>query len=102
LILAAAGVLDGRAAPTRRRATGAEDRPPLARLAELGHDIRAREALVVDAGVVTGGGVALAIDATLYLIGRLYGDDARDEVARVVEYDRAWEANRAALAIERG
>ena len=102
LILAAAGVLDGRAATTRRRPTGAEDRAPLARLAELGRDIRAREALVVDAGVVTGGGVALAIDATLYLIGRLYGDDARNEVARVIEYDRAWEANRAALGIERG
>jgi transcriptional regulator GlxA family with amidase domain len=58
--------------------SSAEDRAPLARLPELGRDIRPREALVVDAGVVTGGGVALAIDATLYLIGRLYGDDARN------------------------
>ncbi len=31
---------------------------------------------VADAGVVTGGGVSLAIDATLYLIGRIYGEDA--------------------------
>jgi transcriptional regulator GlxA family with amidase domain len=102
LILAAAGVLDGRAATTRRHATDAEDRPPLARPAELGRDIRAREVLVVDESVVTGGGVALAIDATLYLIGRLRGDDARGEVARVIEYDRAWKANRAALGIEQG
>jgi hypothetical protein len=36
------------------------------------------------------------------LIGRLYGEDARDEVARVIEYDRAWEANRAALGLIRG
>jgi transcriptional regulator GlxA family with amidase domain len=99
LILAAVGLLDGRTATTRRRATGAEDRSPLERLPEMGRDIQAREALVVDAGVVTGGGVSLAIDTTLYLIGRLYGEDARDEVARVIEYDRAWRANCAALGL---
>jgi len=102
LILAGAGVLDGRAATTRRRATPTEVRPPLALLPELGHDIRPREALVVDDGVVTGGGVSLAIDLTLYLIGRIYGEDARDEVARIIEYDRSWEANRTALGIEMG
>ena len=35
----------------------------------------------------------------LYLIGRLYGDNARDEVARIIEYDHVWAANRAALGI---
>ena len=50
-------------------------------------------------GVVTSGGVSLAIDGTLYLIGRIYGEDARDEVAKVIEYDRAFEANRRALGI---
>ncbi len=74
--------------------------PPLARLPELGRGITARLALVVDAGVATGGGVSLAIDLTLYLTGRTYGEEARDEVARVIEYDRAWEANRTALGIE--
>ena len=59
-------------------------------------------ALIVDAGVVTGGGVSLAIDATLYLIGRIYGETARDAVAQVIEYDRAWQANRAALGIVAG
>ena len=39
----------------------------------------------------------LAIDGTLYLIGRLYGEVARDEIARLIEYDRAFAANRAAL-----
>jgi hypothetical protein len=43
------------------------------------------------------GGVSLAIDGTLYLIGRLYGRGAQDEVARLIEYDRAYEANRVAL-----
>ena len=52
-----------------------------------------------DQGVVTSGGVSLAIDGTLYLIGQIYGEDARDEVAKVIEYDRAFEANRRALGI---
>jgi transcriptional regulator GlxA family with amidase domain len=55
--------------------------------------------VVEDQGVVTSGGVSLAIDGTLYLIGRIYGEDARDEVAKVIEYDRAFEANRRALGI---
>lgn len=97
LILAAAGLLDGLPATTRRRAVGSEARSPLALLAEFGTGIMPREALVVDAGVVTGGGVSLAIDTTLYLLGRLYGEDARDEIAAVIEYDRAWDANRRAL-----
>ncbi len=99
LILAAAGLLDGRRATTRRRAVGAEDQAPLQRLAVLGTDVRPTEALVVDDGVVTGGGVSLAIDTTLYLIGRLYGPAVRDDVAHAMEYERAWQANRAALGI---
>ena len=55
------------------------------------------EAVVVDCGIVTGGGVSLAIDTTLYLIGKFYGRGAADEVARLIEYDRAYAANRAAL-----
>ena len=102
LILAAVGVLDGRNATTRRRVAGAESRSPLSRLPDLGRGIAAREALVVDAGVVTGGGLSLAIDTSLYLIGRIYGEEARDAVARTIEYDRAWEANRAALGIGQG
>ena len=98
MILAAAGVLDGRAATTRRHAVGREAVAPLARLGEHAA-IRPRAAAVVDATVVTGGGVSLAIDATLYLLGRLYGPDAAAEVASVIEYDRAYAANRATLGI---
>ena len=101
LILAAAGLLDGRPATTRRRAVGQEEHAPLALLAVLGRDVRPREALLVDAGVVTGGGVSLAIDTTLYLIGRLYGSGAQSRVAEIIEYDRAWRANAAALPVER-
>lgn len=99
LILAAAGLLDGAPATTRRRAVGLERQAPLQVLRGFGNGVQPQEALVVDAGVVTGGGVSLAIDTTLYLIGRLYGRDARDEVARVIEYDRAWETNQQALGI---
>jgi transcriptional regulator GlxA family with amidase domain len=96
LILAAAGVLDGRTATTRRRAVGQEAAAPLDLLGR-GGAITAKAAQVVDCGVVTGGGVSLAIDATLYLLGRLYGAAAADEVAQAIEYDRAYAANRAAL-----
>lgn len=62
--------------------------------------VRSQARLIVDdGGVVTSGGVSLAIDGTLYLIGRIYGTQARDAVAKVIEYDRAFEANRAALGI---
>ncbi|MFJ5487571.1 hypothetical protein ACIKTA_08100 [Hansschlegelia beijingensis] len=43
-----------------------------------------------------------AIDATLYLIGKLYGVDAAEEVARLIEYDRAYRANREALGHHAG
>lgn len=96
LILGAAGALNGRLATTRRRAVGAEARSPLALLSADG-TVTTQVAQVIDDGVVTGGGVSLAIDATLYLLGRLYGSDAAQEVAQVIEYDRAYAANRAAL-----
>jgi|HubBroStandDraft_1064217.scaffolds.fasta_scaffold250840_1 transcriptional regulator GlxA family with amidase domain len=98
LILGAAGLLYGRRATTRRTVIGAETEAPLALLATMGAEATAAQ--IVDAGgPVTGGGVSLAHDLTLHLIGRLYGEAARDEVARLIEYDRAFAANRAALGI---
>ena len=96
MILNAAGVLDGRMATTRRQAAGAEAESPLERLGR-NKAVRAVAAQIVESGVVTGGGVSMAIDTTLYLLGRLYGAEAAASVARVIEYDRAFEANRAAL-----
>lgn len=98
MILGAAGVLDGRVATTRRSAVGTETEAPLEALGRSGA-VRTVVAAIVDAGVVTSGGVSLAIDATLYLLGRLYGVDAAEDVARIMEYDRAYDANRAALGI---
>ena len=85
MILAAAGVLDGHAATTKREVIGAEV-SPLAILRERYPDVDAVEALVVDDGrVVTGGGVTLCIDAMLYLIERFVGIDAARETARIIE-----------------
>lgn len=100
MILGAAGVLDGRLATTRRHAVGAESTSPLELLGRSG-TVKTTVATVVDAGVVTGGGVSLAIDATLYLLGCLYGEDACQEIAKVIEYDRAYAANRMALGMIR-
>ncbi len=98
LILGAAGLLDGHKATTRRAAVGAETQAPLALLVQMGAEAIAAQ--IVDAGgPVTGGGVSLAHDLTLHLLGRLYGEAARDAVARLIEYDRAFAANRAALGV---
>jgi transcriptional regulator GlxA family with amidase domain len=58
------------------------------------------EAMLVEGpkGVVTGGGVTLCIDTTLFLIADLLGNHVADETARILEYSRAWRANRAAFA----
>jgi transcriptional regulator GlxA family with amidase domain len=98
LILAASGHLERRTATTRRSALGRETASPLAQLRSGGRVAEAVEAAVVDdCGIVTSGGVSLAIDGTLYLIGRLYGDTVRDAVAASIEYDRAFATNRQLL-----
>jgi transcriptional regulator GlxA family with amidase domain len=59
-----------------------------------------REALLVDRGgtLVTGGGVSLCIDTTLYLLGLMLGERVADETARIMEYQRARRANRDGFA----
>jgi transcriptional regulator GlxA family with amidase domain len=99
MILAAAGVLDGHSATTKREIIGAEAQP-LGLLRDRHPRVEAVEALVVDGGaVITGGGVTLCIDAMLYLIGRFVGAEAARETARILEYTAAWDANRARLAV---
>jgi len=100
MILAAAGVLDGLKATTKREIAGAEV-PPVRLMRERHPRVQVMEdASLVDAGaVITGGGVTLGIDATLHLLARLLGEDVANETARIMEYTRAWRANREALPV---
>ena len=97
MIVAAAGLLTGRTATTKREIVDGEARP-LDLLGQRYPDIRAIEARVVDTGsVLTGGGVSLGIDMTLHLIARFLGRGIAEETARILEYSHAWAANAAAL-----
>lgn len=93
MILAEAGILEGLSATTKFEVV-APERSPLAELQECFPAVDSSKALVVDNGrVVTGGGVTLCIDATLYLLEKRYGAEAADEVARILEYRSARAAN---------
>jgi transcriptional regulator GlxA family with amidase domain len=93
LILAASGVLDGKAATTKRAVVPPE-LSPLERLRDEYPNIDVREASLVDEGrVITGGGVSLCIDTMLYLLKKLFGAEMAAETARIIEYQRAWTAN---------
>ena len=100
MILAASGILDGLKATTKREIAGAEI-PPVRLMRERHPAIEVTEAAsIVDCGrVITGGGVTLGIDATLHLLSRLLGEEVANETARIMEYTRAWRANREALPI---
>ena len=97
MILAAAGLLDGHHATTKREVAGTEV-PPIAILRDQYPAVRVVTVPVVDEGpVVTGGGVSLAIDLTLHLLGRLGGPALATETARIIEYTTARQANIAAF-----
>jgi transcriptional regulator GlxA family with amidase domain len=98
MILAASGVLDDGPATTKREVVAPET-SPLELMRASYPRIDVREAMLVDTGaVVTGGGVTLCIDTTLHLIASMLGPHVADETARIMEYRRAWRANREAFA----
>lgn len=94
MILAAAGLLDGRRAATKTQVFEGET-PPADLLPPSVE--RRGEAVVEDGGIVTGGGVTLGLDVVFHLLARSHGASVARETARVMEYSRALEANRAAL-----
>jgi|SRR5215831_7830173 len=97
LILAAAGLLAGRTATTKREVVHGEIRP-LDVLSQQHPSVRAIEARLVDTGsVLTGGGVSLGIDLTLHLIQRFLGSTIAENTARILEYRQAWKVNGAVL-----
>jgi transcriptional regulator GlxA family with amidase domain len=97
MILGATGLLDGKQATTRCEGVEGEV-SPLTRMTNLYPDVKVVHSSLVDDGLVmTGGGVCLCIDMMLYLLKKKLGDQVANEVARLLEYDRAWEVNRKAL-----
>lgn len=78
LLLAAAGLLDGRPATTHWLARET--------LAELGAS-PAGERVVIDGKYVTGAGVSAGIDMALTLVTRIYGPEVAQAVQLGIEYD---------------
>jgi transcriptional regulator GlxA family with amidase domain len=98
MILAASGILDGGPATTKREVVPPETSPLEVMRANY-PEIEVRAAMLVDrGGLVTGGGVTLCIDTTLHLLADMLGQHTADETARIMEYQRAWRANREAFA----
>jgi transcriptional regulator GlxA family with amidase domain len=99
MILAASGILDGGPATTKREVVPPE-KSPIEVMRATYPQIDVREAMLVDrgGGVVTGGGVSLCIDTTLHLLAGMLGPQVAQETARIMEYQRAWRANRDGLA----
>ena len=81
LVLAKAGLLDGRPATTHHGS--------LALLRELGRDIDVQpEARFVDNGaVLTAAGVSAGIDLALHLVARLHSRERAQQVRRYIQYD---------------
>lgn len=81
LVLADAGLLDGRPATTHWST--------LDRLAELGHgiEVRPEDRFVDDGDVITAAGVSAGIDVALHLVARLDSVERAREVRRYVQYD---------------
>jgi transcriptional regulator GlxA family with amidase domain len=85
MLLAEAGVLDGRPAVTHGSARD---------------DLEATDAAVVDARVVddgdvlTAGGVTSGLDLALHLVARLCGDEVAEQVATTIEYEPSGEVYR--------
>ena len=81
LLLGAAGFLQGLRATTHPSAR--KELEPYCRA--VVHD------RVVDEGdIITAGGVSSAIDAGLYLVEKLAGADARDQIASQMDYPYRW------------
>jgi transcriptional regulator GlxA family with amidase domain len=94
------GLLDGVSATNRKQPDRLEasnlGQVPLDRLAEIAPACRISRARVVDAGrIVTAGGISAGMEMGFHLLRRAGYDEAFiDEVARVMEYQRAYDVLR--------
>lgn len=101
MILAATGLLDGKMATTRCQGNPGEDPTPIQRIGLLFPKvIPAPQYSIIDYGnVITGGGVCLCIDMMMHLLQRQLGTETANRIAVLLEYQRAWDANRADLPV---
>ncbi|MGZ6143631.1 MAG: DJ-1/PfpI family protein [Myxococcales bacterium] len=94
------GLLDGLAATNRKEPDKVEATPPgkvpIDRLADIAPKCKISRARVVDAGrIVTAGGIASGMEMGFHLLRRAGHDEAFiAEVARVMEYAKAYELYR--------
>jgi transcriptional regulator GlxA family with amidase domain len=94
------GLLDGLPATNRkepdRLEASAFGKTPIDRLAEIAPRCRISRARVVDAGrIVTGGGIASGMEVGFHLLRRAgYSEAFVRDVARVMEYERAYDLHR--------
>jgi transcriptional regulator GlxA family with amidase domain len=94
------GLLDGLLATNRKEPDRVEassaGKVPIDRLAEIAPTCRISRARVVDAGrIVTAGGIASGMEMGFYLLRRAgYDENFLSEVARVMEYSKAYELYR--------
>ena len=81
LVLAAAGLLDGKPAPTHWGS--------LELLPTLGREIEVRpdDRFVDNGNVLTAAGVSAGIDMALHLVARLHSTERAREVRRYIQYD---------------
>jgi len=94
------GLLDGLAATNRKEPDRVESTPPgkvpIDRLAEIAPKAKISRARVVDSGrIVTAGGITSGMEMGFHLLRRAgYDEQFISEVARVMEYTRAYELYR--------
>lgn len=95
-IYGAMGLLDGRLATNRKEPDRLErsnlGKVPIDRLAEIAPKCRISRARVVDSGrIITGGGIASGMEIGFHLLRRAgYDEDFISEVARIMEYEKAY------------
>jgi putative intracellular protease/amidase len=100
------GLLDHLPATNRKEPDRVESSPagmvPIDRLARIAPACRISRARVVDAGrIVTAGGIASGMEMGFHLLRRAgYSDELIAEVARVMEYQKAYELYRTDLQVE--
>lgn len=99
-VYAKMGLLDGIAATNRKEPDRLEasnmGKVPIDRLAEIAPACRISRARVVDSGrIITAGGIASGMELGFHLLRRAgYDESFLSEVARIMEYDRAYDVYR--------